>query len=527
MSVSVWLYSRAENFFLKFRERMNSMEDKVKSMDFFELNDAKVNKRMTKVLIWMTLVFPALFALTAAGIFWIKYDALIRLSIIGSFCTVGPFVLQKLGVPVKVMKYVGILSVGFIIMLLGMNSSVGIYMTYGMAQLFSCMYFDKKFTVKISVLTYILLFISTYFRVIDAVENGNAAPNLTFTPYMLGFTIEHVLMSSVFISVAGASRKILENLHSSEQIGVIMEKCGDVSESLVDMMNKLAKDMSDTQKSTDAIVSSANDTLENCTVSMNHVSSMQDTINEMVEATSSIDGKTNEMLGISDDICGRMESYVEQMNRAVESMREIEESANMTEQSIQNLEDVIAKITDFVEEISQITLQTDILAINASIESAHAGENGRGFGVVAEEIRTLAERSKLSSISIAEIVENVLKMLGEVKSSNNRNLSSVDSGIKEISGARQSAEELGQLQSESRSKTEQIAVNSKQTGERSRQIHEMSQQMEELVQKSYTRANLIVRETNSQKKITEVTSKTFDSVKNIADELFELSKMDK
>lgn len=502
------------------------MGNEVKSLDFFELNDAKVNKRMTKVLIWMTLVFPALFALTAAGVFWIKYDALIRLSIIGSFCTVGPFIMQKLGVPVRVMKYVGVLSVGFIILLLGTNSSVGIYMTYGMAQLFSCMYFDKKFTIKISIITYIMLFISTYFRVIDAVENGNAAPNLTFLPYMLGFTIEHVLMSSVFISVAGASRKILENLHSSEQIGVIMEKCGDVSESLADMMKKLAKDMTETQRSTEAIISSANDTLDNCTVSLNHVSSMQETINEMVEATASIDGKTGEMLDISDDICGRMESYVDQMNRAVESMREIETSANMTEQSIQNLETVIAKITAFVEEISEITLQTDILAINASIESAHAGENGRGFGVVAEEIRTLAERSKLSSISIAEIVENVLKMLNEVKSSNAQNITSVDSGIKQISGARTAAEELGQLQAESRAKTEQIAENSKQTGERSRQVHEMSQQMGDLVQKSYTRANNIVGETNCQKKITEATSKTFDSVKNIADELLELSKMD-
>ncbi|MDE6709195.1 MAG: hypothetical protein K2J76_01760, partial [Oscillospiraceae bacterium] len=247
------------------------MENKVKSMDFFEQNDAKVNKRMTKVLIWMTLVFPALFALTAAGVFWIKYSDLIRLSIIGCFCTIGPFVMQKLGVPVKIMKYVGVLAVGFIIMMLGINSSVGIYITYGMAQLFSCMYFDKKFTIKISVITYIFLFIAIYFRVIDAHANGNAAPNLEFIPYMIGFTIEHVLMSSVFISVAGASRKILENLHSSEQVGEIMEKCGNVSEGLVDMMNKLADDMSETQRATEAIVSSANETLDNCAVSMSHV----------------------------------------------------------------------------------------------------------------------------------------------------------------------------------------------------------------------------------------------------------------
>lgn len=498
-----------------------------KNMDFFELNDAKVNKRMTKVLLWMTLVFPALFGLNAAGIFSIDYGALTKLSIIGCFCTVGPFVMQKLGVPVKIMKYVGVLSVGFIIMLLGTNSDIGIFITLGMAQLFSCMYFNKKFTIKISIITYIFLFITIYFRVIDAVENGNAAPNLAFPPHIMGYTLEHILMSCVFISLAGASEKVLKTLHSSEQIGTIMEKCGSVSESLADMMNKLAEDMSETQRATEAIMGSANDTLDNCAVSMSHVSSMQDTVNEMVEATASIDGKTNEMLDISDEICGRMENYVEQMNRAVESMREIESSADMTDKSIHSLETVIAEISNLVGKIKQISEQTNILAINASIESAHAGEHGKGFAVVAGEIRTLAENSKQSSDAISNVLEKVLEMLDEVKRSNVQNLNSVDNGITQISGAREAADELGQLQADSRAKTEQIAENSKQTGNRSRQVHKMAQQMEELVQNSYTRANSIVEETNNQKKITFTTSQTFGSVKTIADELLELSKIDK
>ncbi len=497
-----------------------------KQLDFFTLNDQKVNKRLTKVLLWMTLVFPALFLLTAVGVFWIEYDALTKLTAIGVFCTVGPFLLHKAGVPAGVMKYVSVLAVAFIIMLLGTNCAVGIYMTFGMAQLFSLMYFDKKFTLRISIVAYIFMLISHWFRVKDAAVHSPGM-DLRFIPYSMGFTIEFVLMTCVFMSVAGASRKILENLHSTEQTIAIMDKCGNVSESLVGMMNKLAGDMSESRRATEAIVKSANETLDNCAVSKSHVDTMQGTVNEMVTATAAIDGKTTEMLEISDDIYTRMQSYVEQMDKAVESMREIEASADMTGSSIHSLETVIAEITSLVKEITQISDQTNILAINASIESAHAGEHGKGFAVVSGEIRMLAERSKVASVSIAEVVEKVLEMLDEVKKANTENLSSVDNGITQISGARESAIEIGKLQADSRSKTEEIAENSRQTGQRSKQVHEMAQQMGELVQNSYTRANSIVNETTNQKKISTETSDTFGSVKTIADELFELSKAGK
>lgn len=421
------------------------------------------------------------------------------------------------------MKYISVLSVAFIIMLLGINCAIGIYMTFGMAQLFSLMYFDKKFTLKISVVSYIFMIISHWFRVKDAAIHDSGM-NLRFIPYSMGFTIEFFLMTCVFMSVAGASRKILENLHSTEQTVAIMDKCGVVSESLAQMMNKLAGDMSESRRATDAIVKSANETLDNCAVSRSHVETMQGTIDEMVSATAAIDGKTGEMLSISDDIYTRMQSYVEQMDKAVESMREIESSADMTGNSIHSLETVIAEITSLVKEITQISDQTNILAVNASIESAHAGEHGKGFAVVSGEIRTLAERSKLASVSISEVVKKVLQMLDEVKSANTQNLNSVDNGISQIAGARESAIVLGQLQADSRGKTEEIAENSRQTGERSRRVHEMAQQMGELVQNSYTRANSIVDETANQKKISTETSDTFGSVKTIADELLELSR---
>ena len=146
--------------------------------------------------------------------------------------------------------------------------------------------------------------------------------------------------------------------------------------------------------------------------------------------------------------------------------------------------------------------------------------------MVAQDIRSLAENSKASSNSMSEIVEKMLAMLEEVKESNARNIESVDKGIALISGAQAAAKELGQLQSDSRSKTEQIAEDSRQTGERSRQVCEMALQMKEISESSYSKANSIVEETDNQKRVTSATSATFSSVKVMADELLMLSSFD-
>lgn len=75
-------------------------------LDFFEQNDASVCYKLTKILAWMTLVFPVLFLATAVGVFQIPYGDLAILSAIGCVCTIGPSIAKKAGMPVKIMKYV-------------------------------------------------------------------------------------------------------------------------------------------------------------------------------------------------------------------------------------------------------------------------------------------------------------------------------------------------------------------------------------------------------------------------------------
>lgn len=496
-------------------------------MNFFEQNDKQVCARLSKILLWITMVFPALFLFSAIGVFQIKFKDLALLSIPGCICTIGPTILQKIGISVGKMKYISVLAVGFVIMLLGGNSAIGIYMTYGLAMLFSCMFFDQKFTLRIAVISYFFLIISLYLRSLNVMQIEYPTNMEWFLTRSVGFTIEQVVMGVVFVSIAKASRSLLENLYSANQVKEVVETCGKVSSELVSMTKELAENMEESRRVNEAIVNSAKNTAEDCNKSLLHVNSMQDSVGEMVQLIGRIDERTKEMLVISDDIWQRMENYVGLMDQAVESMRDIEKTAGMTGDSIQDLEGIISEISTFAGEISEITGQTNLLALNASIEAARAGESGRGFSVVAEEIRILAENSRKASDSIEAVVANVHKMLNSVKQSNTQNVQSVNVGITQISSARQEAQNLGSLQVDSRKKTEQIAENSGETKQHSRQVLEMTQEMADLVQNSLKCADSIVEEANNQGKITDTIGETFSNVEQIAEELFELSRIDK
>jgi methyl-accepting chemotaxis protein len=102
------------------------------------------------------------------------------------------------------------------------------------------------------------------------------------------------------------------------------------------------------------------------------------------------------------------------VRQAVEGMGRINENVQLTATKVQDLGERSREIDEIVTVISSIAHQTNRLALDAAIQAAMAGENGKGFGAVAADIRRLAERAKEQVSSITRIVRNVREEVGAV-----------------------------------------------------------------------------------------------------------------
>jgi twitching motility protein PilJ len=130
---------------------------------------------------------------------------------------------------------------------------------------------------------------------------------------------------------------------------------------------------------------------------------------------------------------------------SISGMNEIRDQIQETSKRIKRLGESSQEIGEIVELISDITEQTNVLALNAAIQAASAGEAGRGFSVVAEEVQRLAERSGEATKQIAALVKTIQTDTNEAVAAMERSTQNVVEGAKLSDATGQALEEISSV----------------------------------------------------------------------------------
>jgi methyl-accepting chemotaxis protein WspA len=165
------------------------------------------------------------------------------------------------------------------------------------------------------------------------------------------------------------------------------------------------------------------------------VTEISATSEQLLDATSSVKGIAREAAAVADQGRGGLESMTA-------SMQQLDEAMNAFTRKLSTINQRAGGITSVVTTIAKVAEQTNLLSVNATIEAEKAGESGRGFRIVAQEIRRLADQTALATKDIERMVRDMQAAVASGTMEMDRFRNEVSSRIDEVSKV---SEKLGRI----------------------------------------------------------------------------------
>ncbi|GBG01266.1 methyl-accepting chemotaxis protein [Azospira sp. I13] len=276
-----------------------------------------------------------------------------------------------------------------------------------------------------------------------------------------------------------ASGDLTGNLPPStgDEVGRLVAAMGEMQQALRSTIGQTKEGAAEISTAAQQLAGTVRQMEQSVTIQSSASSAIAANIEELTVSINHVSDNTGDAARLAAESDEQARAGRETVDRLVGEINQVSDVVKVAAQQIGNLEEESQKISNIVSVIKDIADQTNLLALNAAIEAARAGEHGRGFAVVADEVRKLSERTAQSTGEITQMVGSIQESTRQVVAGIGGGVGAVESSVDH---ARQAGATIAQLQDMARRVAEIIGDVDVALREQSSASTEVARKVEEI-----------------------------------------------
>lgn len=236
----------------------------------------------------------------------------------------------------------------------------------------------------------------------------------------------------------------------SRSLRALVEHLRDTVAKLTEAQTAFGEVVAKGQETSREVIEGASRIFDGAVAQANHIEVASSTVKAMAEISDDVANKVTDSSTSTQKVNSMVQRGTSTATSAMEKMETIFKGIENTEAAAVRLKEKLNDIPKILDVITHISRQTDLLALNATIEASKAGEHGRGFAMVAEEVRRFADNTNSSVQDVAFIVR-------ELKSEVERVVTSASDGTSNLKGGREDLRKIREILVEITNYTAEVA----------------------------------------------------------------------